>query len=90
MDCEDSVATSLKSEARTTIAKILQTTKFASADVAVRINPPRTDVAEEDLKTLFGAAILPQTLVVPKVNEPADLEWVRIEEGHLRPIACHN
>lgn len=76
LDCEDSVALSKKEEARKTISKILSTNQFQSRDVAVRINPPRTDLAAADLTSLFSFPKLPDTLVVPKVNEPADLEWV--------------
>ena len=76
LDCEDSVALSKKEEARKTISKILSTNQFQSRDVAVRINPPRTDLAAADLTALFSFPKLPNTLVVPKVNEPADLEWV--------------
>jgi citrate lyase subunit beta-like protein len=78
---EDSVALSRKPDARASIVKILSEQRFVCGDVAVRINSPRTDIAMEDLKALFHGPVLPNTLVVPKVNEPADLEWVRPHPG---------
>eukprot|EP00048_Salpingoeca_helianthica_P016557 m.232963 g.232963 ORF g.232963 m.232963 type:complete len:373 (+) comp18929_c0_seq1:930-2048(+) len=76
LDCEDAVAMSRKDDARKTIVKILNEVKFKSPDVAVRINGPRTAHAEADLDALFSSHVLPTTLVVPKVNEPADLDWL--------------
>ena len=88
LDCEDAVALSRKDDARKTIVKILQENRFACGDVAVRINSPRTELAMDDLKAIFEAPVLPNTLVVPKVNDAADLEWVSGIKHHLIRYVC--
>ena len=67
---------SKKQEARDTIVDILNTVDFGYTDVAVRINPLMTDLAMSDLETLLASETLPHTLVVPKVDSVAQMNWV--------------
>lgn len=79
LDCEDGVAMNKKQDARHTIARLLTELDFGRSERAVRINPPRTDLAEDDLHALVGApaplARL-QALVAPKINSVGDVEWL--------------
>ncbi|XP_077977563.1 citramalyl-CoA lyase, mitochondrial-like [Glandiceps talaboti] len=77
MDCEDGVALNRKEEARHTILKMLDDLKLDHLDRSVRINSVDNPLlAEEDLKVIMQAKKLPATLMVPKVNEAEQLQWV--------------
>jgi hypothetical protein len=76
MDCEDGVAANRKADARAGIVTALETVDFGGSERAVRINALMTDAAREDLAALFAGAVLPDCLVVPKVDTPEQLDWV--------------
>ena len=45
--------------------------------VAVRINPLQTQLAEDDITAIFArSSVQPSTIVVPKVDSADDLEWL--------------
>ncbi len=77
MDCEDGVAASRKADARAGIVAALATVDFGGSERAVRINALMTDAARDDLAALFEGPVLPDCLVVPKVDTPQQLDWVR-------------
>jgi citrate lyase subunit beta-like protein len=50
--------------------------KLHGRDVAVRINSVQSGWAEEDLKSILSADVLPLTLLVPKIEEKDELTWL--------------
>lgn len=64
-------------EARNMIHSILGKLDFGSSELCVRINSITTGLAEEDLNVILSGDILPDTIVLPKVEMPADIAWVR-------------
>ncbi|KAL3189428.1 hypothetical protein MRX96_002739 [Rhipicephalus microplus] len=79
LDCEDGVAANKKKEARETVARVLDKGERPQGcrDLAVRINAVSTGLAEDDIRCLLGASHLPNTMLVPKVEEIKQLDWVR-------------
>uniref|UniRef100_L7LZW2 Citramalyl-CoA lyase, mitochondrial n=1 Tax=Rhipicephalus pulchellus TaxID=72859 RepID=L7LZW2_RHIPC len=79
LDCEDGVAANKKKEARETVARVLDKAERPQGcrDLAVRINAVSTGLAEDDIRCLLGASHLPNTMLVPKVEEIKQLDWVR-------------
>ena len=68
-----------KKLARTTIKDIyVRISALVNGELAVRINPPGSSFAKDDIFTLFGGQEIPQTVVVPKISCFEDLHWVRI------------
>ena len=67
----------MQEEARTTICKMLDTLQFGRTEPAVRFNAVSSGMAEEDIKVTLSAKKLPPTVMLPKVESPTDLEWVR-------------
>ncbi|XP_064473164.1 citramalyl-CoA lyase, mitochondrial-like [Ornithodoros turicata] len=77
LDCEDGVAINQKDAARETIRKVLGNTEFTRrTDVAVRINSVDSGLAEDDLKCVLSAQKLPQTLLLPKVEDKNHVSWL--------------
>lgn len=77
LDLEDAVALNRKEEAREMVIKVLETVDFGDSDVAVRINPLQTQLAEDDITAIFArSSVQPSTIVVPKVDSADDLEWL--------------
>jgi citrate lyase subunit beta-like protein len=92
IDCEDGVALNRKDEARTNIRKLYDTDERIRTDsdrkFAVRINPALTDLALQDINTIFTlnkelvtkpeleASFLPRCLFIPKTNSPEDIQWL--------------
>uniref|UniRef100_G3MM28 Citramalyl-CoA lyase, mitochondrial n=2 Tax=Amblyomma TaxID=6942 RepID=G3MM28_AMBMU len=80
LDCEDGVAASKKQEARETVAHVLGSSSRGDGrhkDVAVRINAVSTGLAADDLQCILGASHLPSTLLLPKVEETSQLDYVK-------------
>lgn len=78
LDCEDGVAASKKQEARETVARVLGKGDGLQGwrDLAVRINAVSTGLAADDLQCILGASHLPSTLLLPKVEETSQLDYV--------------
>eukprot|EP00041_Stephanoeca_diplocostata_P028052 m.784290 g.784290 ORF g.784290 m.784290 type:complete len:377 (-) comp23297_c0_seq6:334-1464(-) len=76
LDLEDAVSLNRKEEARASITEILAELDFGDSDVAVRINPLMTELAEADIKALYSAPTLPKSLVIPKVETSIQMEWL--------------
>ncbi|XP_013381030.1 citramalyl-CoA lyase, mitochondrial [Lingula anatina] len=78
MDCEDGVALNKKKEARETIASVLSEGKydFGRTERGVRCNQVTSGFAEDDFKVLFGAKVVPDLLLVPKVDTVDEMEWI--------------
>eukprot|EP01147_Barroeca_monosierra_P000829 gene829-4109_t len=83
LDLEDAVAMNRKEGARKSLIHVLQSIDFGQSDVAVRINSVSSGLASDDLRAIFESNVLPRTLVVPKVDIPADIEWLFEETAKL-------
>ena len=70
---------SLQEEARHTIANVLDTVDFHNIETIVRVNSVDSGLAEEDLSVTLSAQRLPPTIMLPKVENPGQLDWVRWE-----------
>jgi citrate lyase beta subunit len=79
LDIEDGVALNRKAEAAQTIASALGTVDFGRSERLVRINPVRGNRGEEDLEIILPA--MPQGIVLPKVENPADLDLICKKAG---------
>ena len=88
-DLEDAVIPTRKDEARRSAAATLAAGGFAAATISVRVNPPRTPWAHNDLIALAGGEHRPDTVVVPKVESSGDLAFVeRLLDGVERASGC--
>jgi citrate lyase subunit beta/citryl-CoA lyase len=79
LDLEDAVPPHAKEHARTMVAEVL-----ADRPAWVRINAVGTDLAAADLEAISGLAI---GIRIPKVESPADVQWVR-ERAPGAPLIC--
>lgn len=78
MDCEDGVAINKKQKARETIKKVLdngKTKKQRDYDWGIRVNSVESGLCAEDLKILLTAKNLPDTVSLPKVENPDHIKW---------------
>lgn len=84
LDCEDGVAANKKKEARETVARVLSQPERprVRGDLAVRVNAVSTGLAGDDLQCILGASHLPSTLLLPKVEDTDQLDWVREQVEH--------
>lgn len=63
---------------------------FGHSEVCVRINSVTSGFAEDDLSAIFNSKVLPNSIVVPKVDTLEDIKWVRIFELLiLLMFVCH-
>jgi len=77
IDLEDSVPADLKAQARDQVCEALASGDWAAATVAVRINATASPWCHRDVIRLIERAGDRLTgLVIPKVEEPADVEFV--------------
>lgn len=82
VDLEDSVPPGGKSEARAVVVAWLESASLASSRVAVRVNAPRTPWCHDDLAGCATAGADVRSVVVPKVENTGDLEFVdRLLDG---------
>jgi citrate lyase beta subunit len=83
MDMEDGVAQNRKEAARRTIAAALGELSFGHSEKLARINPVGSGLEPADLEVVLPAH--PDGIVVPKVEQVDQLEWVseRIEAAEL-------
>jgi citrate lyase subunit beta/citryl-CoA lyase len=92
LDLEDAVAVAVKDAARESLATALADPRWNGRTLAVRVNARHTPWCELDLAALAGLAGQPLTIVLPKVEGTADLEFAdRILEdaeaaGRERPL----
>lgn len=84
LDLEDAVAPEQKLAARTTVTASLETLDFGNRIRSVRINGASTPWVLRDLLAVIGdAPIVPDTIVVPKVQSAADVVFVDRVLGQL-------
>lgn len=77
LDCEDGVAVNKKDEARLRIVKTLEDFDLGPTEKCVRINSVSSGLAEEDLQALLRSRVLPSSLMLPKVEDPEEIQWVQ-------------
>src|SRR5512133_2421090 len=73
-DLEDAVAAGGKAAAREQVARTLARPEWAARPVAVRVNAPASAEHAGDLELCAVAARDALSIVVPKVESPADVE----------------
>ncbi|KAI4171442.1 MAG: hypothetical protein LQ343_004298 [Gyalolechia ehrenbergii] len=84
-DLEDSVTPSKKPEARSLIRQLLQQSRpIGIKENAVRINAIQTGLALDDLTEVLKAPNV-DTILVPKVNSPSELQYVSDFIRHALP-----
>jgi citrate lyase subunit beta-like protein len=87
LDCEDGVALNKKKEAREKIRQLFDADERIQNDssrkYAVRINPSQTNIAIDDIKTIFSCQasqqsekLFPKCVFVPKTNTVDDILWL--------------
>jgi hypothetical protein len=87
MDIEDAVAPDRKSVAREMIGDALQTLDFGRSERAVRINAVGTGLAADDINGVLSRDILPDAIVVPKIDNASDIQYVFDEVAKINPSA---
>uniref|UniRef100_A0A673ZFN5 Citramalyl-CoA lyase, mitochondrial n=1 Tax=Salmo trutta TaxID=8032 RepID=A0A673ZFN5_SALTR len=75
LDCEDGVALSKKTEARETIPRMLAELDLGRTEKCVRVNSVSSGLANADLQVILQAEVLPPTLMLPKVEDVAEVQW---------------
>lgn len=76
LDCEDGVAVNKKEEARKMIAEVADSFDFGKTEFAVRINSIDSELAEEDLKAVLSCKNIPETLMIPKIEDSDHVYWI--------------
>lgn len=66
----------LKEEARSTIRRALDECDFGLTECVVRVNSVTSGLMEDDLGEVLGAKRMPDTLMLPKVERPQDIDMV--------------
>jgi citrate lyase subunit beta/citryl-CoA lyase len=75
IDLEDAVVPDRKRDALALTTAALST-GFAASRVSVRVNPPGSPWAHQELIELCSAPAPPSSVVIPKVSDPGDLAFV--------------
>jgi len=60
-----------------TITKMLDELQFGRTEPIVRVNSVDSGLAEDDIKAVMEAKSLPPTWMIPKVDDPLHIQWVR-------------
>jgi citrate lyase beta subunit/acyl dehydratase len=82
-DLEDAVAADAKAAARDQVARTLAAAEWAERRVAVRVNGSGSDAQAEDLAMCGALGLARLSIVVPKVESPADVAAaVRVAPVH--------
>ncbi|KAG8180903.1 hypothetical protein JTE90_020134 [Oedothorax gibbosus] len=76
LDCEDGVAVNKKAEAREMIKEVADSFDFGKKEFAVRINSIDSNLAEEDLRAVLSSKNVPETLMIPKVEDSDQVLWI--------------
>jgi citrate lyase beta subunit len=80
MDLEDAVAPSQKVESRSHIVHALNSWgREAKCERLVRINPVGSGLEAGDLAAILQAKVLPDGIVIPKVESSQHVKWVENE-----------
>jgi len=66
----------VQEEARQTITKMLDEIQFGRTEPIVRVNSVESGLAKDDINAVMQANFLPPTWMIPKVDDPMDIQWV--------------
>lgn len=84
LDLEDAVAASRKGDAREIAVRALAEVQFGASERAVRVNAVQSGLCEEDLRAVLMGPVLPDALVVPKIDT---VDHVRFLFDRVQSIA---
>ena len=65
-----------KTEARETIPRMLAELALGRTEKWVRVNSVSSGLANADLQVILQAEVLPPALMLPKVEDAAEVQWV--------------
>lgn len=63
-------------EARKTIPKMLADLDLGRTEKCVRLNSVSSGLAEADMEVILQADVLPTALMLPKVENTGEVQWV--------------
>ena len=63
-------------ECRQNISDIFSTLDFGQSESAIRINSVDTSFADDDLNSVLSSDILPNALMLPKIENADQVKWV--------------
>lgn len=86
LDLEDSVPETQKAEARRMVAEAVSRGGYGPA-VFVRVNSPASGMIPDDLRAVVRGGL--EGVVVPKVDDPADLDPILETVGRLEPAGAN-
>lgn len=66
----------LQSEARETIPRMLAELDLGRTEKCVRVNSVSSGLAEADLQVILQAEVLPPAMMLPKVEDTEEVQWV--------------
>jgi citrate lyase beta subunit len=81
LDLEDGVALNRKEEARETVANALRSGNWGASERMARINAVGSGMERADLESVVPSQ--PDTVVVPKVRDAEQVQWVSAELARL-------
>jgi len=90
MDLEDAVASNQKPQARHNITATLESWQKSEPDASkrserlVRMNPVGSGFEQGDIDALLNGPVLPDGIVLPKVNHPDHVKWLHNELSKVK------
>lgn len=66
----------LQTEARETIPRMLAELDLGRTEKCVRVNSVSSGLAEADLQVILQAEVLPPAIMLPKVEDTQEVQWV--------------
>lgn len=67
----------LQTEARETIPRMLAELDLGRTEKCVRVNSVSSGLAEADLEVILQGQVLPPAIMLPKVEDTEEVQWVR-------------
>lgn len=77
------VASPIQAEARETIPKMLAELNLGRTEKCVRVNSVSSGLTDADLEVILQAEVLPPALMLPKVEDTEEVQWVSGEKPVL-------
>lgn len=68
----------LQNEARETIPRMLVELNLGRTEKCVRVNSVSSGLAEADLQVILQGEVLPPAVMLPKVEDTQEVQWVRM------------
>lgn len=70
---------SRQTDARETISRMLAELDLGRTEKCVRVNSVSSGLADADLQVILRAELLPPAVMLPKVEDVQEVQWVRIK-----------